>query len=69
MILLANTLPPVTLHRHTIDILLVNILKNNNLSLMDRHFFQQVGTAMGTKSTHPYVNYFMRHMKKLSKKA
>ena len=65
MKLLANTLPsPGTLHCHTIDILFEGILKNNNFSFMGRYFLQQVGTAMGTKSTHPYVNHFMRHHEK-----
>ena len=43
----ASTLPPGTLSPHKIVVLLGTILKNNNLSFMDRHFLQLVGTAMG----------------------
>ena len=58
----ANTLPPDGPSPHTIGILLETILKNNNLSFMDKHFLQLVGTAMGTKATPPYANLFMgRH--------
>ena len=55
----ANTLPPGTPSPHTIGVLLEAILKNNNLSFMDRHFVQLVGTAMGTKAAPPYANLFM----------
>ena len=58
----ANTLPPGAPSPHTIGVLLETILKNNNLSFMDRHFLQLVGTAMGTKAAPPYANLFMgRH--------
>ena len=58
----ANTLPPDAPSPHTIGILLETILMNNNFSLMDKHFLQLVGTAMGTKATPPYANLFMgRH--------
>ena len=58
----ANTLPPDGPSPHTIGILLETILKNNNLSFMDKHFLQLVGTAMGTKAAPPYANLFMgRH--------
>ena len=58
----ANTLPPGTPSPHTIGVLFETILKNNNLSFMDRHFVQLVGTAMGTKAAPPYANLFMgRH--------
>ena len=43
----ASTLPPGTPSPHKIVVLLGTILKNNNLSFMDRHFLQLVGTAMG----------------------
>ena len=57
----ANTLPPCAPSPHTIGILLETILKNNNLSFMDKHFLQLVGTAMGTKAAPPYANIFMGH--------
>ena len=58
----ANTLLPGAPSPHTIGILLETILKNNNLSFMDKHFLQIVGTAMGTKAAPPYANLFMgRH--------
>ena len=44
---------------HTIGILLENILKNNNLSFIDRQFLQLVSTAMGTKATTPYAIFFI----------
>ena len=61
MKLQANTLPPGAPSPHTIGILLETILKNNNLSFMDKHFLQLVSTAMGTKATPPYANLFMGH--------
>ena len=39
--------------------LLETILKDSNLSFMDKHFLQLVGTAMGTKAALPYANLFM----------
>ena len=58
----ANTLPSGTPNPHTIGALLETILKNSNLSFMDTHFLQLVGTAIGTKAAPPYVNLFMgRH--------
>ena len=58
----ANTLLPGARSPHKIGVLLETILKNNNLSFMDRHFLQLVGTAMGTKAAPPYANLFMgRH--------
>ena len=57
----ANTLPPGAPSPHTIGVLLETILKNNNLSFMDRHFLRLVGTAMGTKAAPPYANLFMGH--------
>ena len=56
---IANTLPPGAPSRHTIGVLLERNLKNNNLSFIDRHFVQLVGTAMGTKAAPPYANFFM----------
>ena len=62
MKLQANTLPPGAPSPHTIGILLETILKNSNLSFMDKHFLQPVGTAMGTRAATPYTNLFMgRH--------
>ena len=47
---------------HAIEVLLETILKNNNLSFMDRHFLQLVGTVMGSKAAPPFANLFMgRH--------
>ena len=61
----ANTLPPGAPSPHTIGVLLKTILKNNNLSFMDRSFLQLVDTAMGTKASPPYANLFMgRHQEK-----
>ena len=57
----ANILSPGSPSPHTIGVLLETILKNNNLSFMDRHFLQLVGTAMGTKVAPPYANLFMGH--------
>ena len=58
----ANTLAPGAPSPYTTGALLETILKNNNLSFMDRHFLQLVGTAMGTKANPPYANLFMdRH--------
>ena len=54
-----NTLPPGAPNPHTIGVLLETIVKNNNLSFMDRHFLQLVGTAMLTKAAPPYANLFM----------
>ena len=45
----------------TISELIKTILKNNNLSFLDRHFPQIAGTAMGTKATPPYTNLLMGH--------
>ena len=57
----AETVLPGTPIPHTIGILLETILKNN-LSFMDKHFLQLVGTAMGTKAVSPYANLFIgRH--------
>ena len=64
----ANTLPPGAPSPHTIGILLETILKNNNLSFIDKHFLQLVGTAMGTKAAPPYASLFMGHQKKPSGK-
>lgn len=55
----ADTLPPGAPHPHSVGMLLETILKNNNLSFMDKHFLQLVGTAVGTKATQPYANFFM----------
>ena len=55
----ANTLPPSPRSPHTTEVLLETILKNNNLSFMDRHFLQLVGTAIGTKAAPPYAILFM----------
>ena len=55
----ADTLPPGAPSPCTIGVLLETILKNNNLSFMDRHFFQLAGRAMGTKAAPPYANLFM----------
>ena len=55
----ADALPPGAPSPHTIGILLETILKHNNLSLMDKHFLQLVGTAMGIKAAPPYANLFM----------
>ena len=41
----ANTLPPDAPSPHRIGILFETILKNNNLSFMDKHFLQLVGNA------------------------
>ena len=57
----ADALPPVAPSPHTIGILLETILKHSNLSLMDKHFLQLVGTAIGTKAAPPYANLFMGH--------
>ena len=58
----ANILPPGAPSPHTIGILLKTILKNNNLSFMDKHFLQLVATTMGNKAAPPYANLFMgRH--------
>ena len=56
----ANTLPPREPNLHTIWV--ETILENKNLSFMDRHFLQLVGTTMRTKAAPPYANLFMgRH--------
>ena len=58
----ADALPPSAPSPHTIGILLETILQHNNLSFMDKHFLQLVGTAMGTKAAPSYANFFMdRH--------
>ena len=44
----ADLLPPDAPNPHTIGILLETILKHSNLSFMNKHFLQLVGTAMGT---------------------
>ena len=53
--------PPGAPSPHTIGILLETILKNNNLSFMDKHFLQLVGPAMGIKAAPPHANLFMGH--------
>ena len=53
-----NTLPLGAPRPHTTGILLETILKNNNLSFMDRHFLQLVSTARGTTAALPYTNLF-----------
>ena len=55
----ANTIPPNAPSPQTIGVLLETILKNNNLSFMDRHFLQLVGIALRTKGASPYANLFM----------
>ena len=55
----ANTLPPDALSPSMIGILLEIILKNDNLSFMDKHFLQLVATAMGARAAPPYANLFM----------
>ena len=60
---MATPHPQVPQAPHTIKILLETILKNNNLSLIDRHFLQLVGAAMGIKTTPPCANLFMGHHK------
>ena len=65
----ANTLPPGTPSPHTIGVLLETILKNNNLSFMDTHFLQLVGTAMESKATPPYANLFMGRHKETIREA
>ena len=58
----ADALPPGAPSPHIIGILLETILKHNNLSFIDKHFVQLVGTAMGTKVAPPCANLFMdRH--------
>ena len=58
----ANVLLPGAPSPITIEILLETILKNSNLSFMDRHFLQLVGTAMQIKATPLYTNLFVgRH--------
>ena len=59
MKLRTNTLPPRTPSPHTLGVLFETTLKNNNISFMDRHFLQLVGTAMGTKAAPPYAKFFM----------
>ena len=59
----ANAPPPGALSPHTIEILLETILKNNNLSFIDRHFLQLVSAAMGIKATPPCANLFRGHHK------
>ena len=44
----ADLLPPDAPNPHTIGILLETILKHSNLSFMNKHFLQLVGTAMET---------------------
>ena len=55
----ADVLPPGAPSPHTIGVSPETILKNNNLSFMDKHFLQLVATAMGTKAAPPYANLFM----------
>ena len=57
----ADTLPPGAPSPHIIGIILATILKSNNLSFMDKHFLQLVGTTMGIKAVPPYANLFMGH--------
>lgn len=54
-----NIIPSPSPSPHTIAVLIDTILKNNNLSFLDLHFLQVVGTAMGTKMAPPYSNCFM----------
>ena len=65
----ANTLPSGAPSPHTIGVLLKTILKNNNVSFMDRHFLQLVSTAMGTKASPPYSNLFMGRHNEIIRKA
>ena len=53
----ADILTPSAPSPHTIGILLETILKINNLSFMDKHFLQLVGTAMGNKAAPPSTNH------------
>ena len=62
----ADALPPGSSNAHTTAILLETTLKHNNLSFMDKHFPQLVGTAMGTKAAPPYTNFSWAATKKLS---
>ena len=55
----ANTLPPGAWSPDTTGILLETILKSNNLSFMDKHCLQLVGTTMGTKAAPSYANLLM----------
>ena len=64
----ANALPPGAPSPHTIGVLLTTILKNNNISFMDRNFLQLVDTAMGTKAASPSANLFMGRHQEISRK-
>ena len=59
----ANTLPPVAPSPHTFGILLETILKNNNLSFMDKHFLNSSVQPWDPKPPPPpYANLFVgRH--------
>ena len=58
----ANALPLGAPSPYTTGILLETILKSNNLSFMDKHFLQLVGTTMATNAAPTYANLFMgRH--------
>ena len=65
----ADVLPLGALSPHTISVLLETILKNNNLSFMDKHFLKLVGTAMGTKAAPQYTNLFMGCQEETLRKA
>ena len=56
-----DVLPQGAPSPHRIGVLLETILKNYNLSFMDKHFLQLVGIAMGTNAAPPYANLFMDH--------
>ena len=58
-----NTIPPGAPSPHTIE----TILKNKNLSFMDKHFLQLVRTAMGNAP--PYANLFMSRHKETIQEA
>ena len=65
----ANTLPPGAPSFHTIGVLLETILKNNNLSFIDKHFLQLVSTAIATKAVPLYANLFMSRHKETIREA
>lgn len=63
-----NTLPLGALNPHAIEILLEIILKNTNLSFMDRHFLQLVGKAWEPKSPYHTLTFSWVAAKKPSGK-
>ena len=65
----ANTLPPGAPNPHTIGVLLDTILKNNNVSFMDRHFLELSSTAKVTNASPPYSNLFLGHHDEIIRKA